>query len=102
MLDGGYKGSIFPINPNTEAIEGLKCYPDLASIGQAPELVIISVPAQMVPDVMQQCAKIGNKAVIIITSGFKEVGQEGKELEQRIIQIAKQGRIRVIGPNCLG
>ena len=46
MLEGGYKGSIFPINPNTETIEGLKCYPDLASIGQVPELVIISVPAK--------------------------------------------------------
>ena len=51
---------------------------------------------------MQQCAKVGSKAVIIITSGFKEVGKEGKELEERVIQIAKQGRIRVIGPNCLG
>jgi acetyl coenzyme A synthetase (ADP forming)-like protein len=102
MLDAGYKGSIFPVNPNTKTIEGLKCYPDLASIGQAPELVIISVPAQAVPAVMQQCAQVGTKAVIIITSGFKEVGKEGKELEERVVQIAKQGRIRVIGPNCLG
>ncbi len=102
ILEGGYGGSIFPINPNAETIEGLKCYSDLASIGEVPELVIISVPAKTVPAIMQQCAKIGSKAVIIITSGFKEVGQEGRELEQRIIQIAKQGRIRVIGPNCLG
>jgi acetyltransferase len=102
MLEGGYEGSVFPINPNTEMIEGLKCYPDLAFIGQVPELVIISVPAKVVPAIMQQCAKIGAKAVIIITSGFKEVGQEGRELEQRVVQIARQGRIRVIGPNCLG
>jgi acetate---CoA ligase (ADP-forming) len=102
MLEAGYEGSIFPINPNTDTIEGLKCYPNLASIGQTPELVIISVPAKAVPDVMQQCVKVGSKAVIIITSGFKEVGKEGKELEKRVIQIAKQGHIRVIGPNCLG
>ena len=102
MLEAGYEGSIFPINPNTDTIEGLKCYPNLASIGQTPELVIISVPAKAVPDVMQQCVKVGSKAVIIITSGFKEVGKEGKELEERVIQIAKQGHIRVIGPNCLG
>ncbi|MFA5238613.1 MAG: acetate--CoA ligase family protein [Phycisphaerae bacterium] len=102
MLDGGYKGGIFPINPNTETIEGLKCYRDLESIGQAPDLVVIVVPAKAVPEVMQQCAKIGSKAVIIITAGFKEVGQEGRELENRVIQIAKQGHIRVIGPNCLG
>ncbi len=102
IIEGGYEGSIFPINPNTETIEGLKCYSDLASIGQIPELVIIAVPAKSVPEVMQQCAKVGSKAVIIITSGFKEVGEEGRELEHRIIQIAKQGRIRVMGPNCLG
>jgi acetyltransferase len=102
LREGGYGGSIYPINPNTENIEGLKCYPDLASIGQVPDLVIISVPAKAVPAIMEQCTKVGSKAVIIITSGFKEVGQEGRELEQRTIQIAKQGRIRVIGPNCLG
>ncbi len=102
MIDAGYEGGIFPINPNTETIEGHKCYPDLESVGQAPELVIISVPATTVPTVMQQCAKIGTKSVIIITSGFKEVGKEGRELEQRIVQIAKQAHIRIIGPNCLG
>ncbi|MDD5063162.1 MAG: acetate--CoA ligase family protein [Phycisphaerae bacterium] len=102
ILEGKYKGGIFPINPNTETIEGLKCYPDLESIGQVPELVIIVVPAKAVPAVMQQCAKIGSRAVIIITAGFKEVNQEGRELENCVIQIAKQGHIRVIGPNCLG
>ncbi|MCK4416833.1 MAG: acetate--CoA ligase family protein, partial [Candidatus Latescibacteria bacterium] len=80
----------------------LKCYPDLESIGQIPDLVIIVVPARIVPAVMQQCAKAGAKSVIIITAGFKEVGKEGRELEQQVIQIAKQAGIRVIGPNCLG
>jgi acetyl coenzyme A synthetase (ADP forming)-like protein len=102
MLDAGYAGKIFPVNPKAEAIEGLKCYPDLQSIGQAPDLIVIVVPARVVAAVMQQCAKIGTKAVIIITAGFKEVGQEGKKLEQQIVQIAKQAGIRVIGPNCLG
>ncbi len=102
MLEAGYEGSIFPINPNTDVIKGLKSYPDIESIRQVPELVIISVPAKLVPAVMQQCVKVGSKAVIIITSGFKEVGQEGRELEQRVIQIARRGHIRVIGPNCLG
>ncbi len=102
MIKGGYKGKIFPVNPKAEAIEGLKCYPELSSIGEVPDLVIIIVPAKVVPMVMQQCAKAGIKSVIIITAGFKEVGKEGRELEQQIIQIAKQARIRVIGPNCLG
>lgn len=102
MVDAGYKGGIFPINPKAETIEGLKCYPDLESIGQVPDLAIISVPAKMVPAVIQQCAKVGTRSAVIITSGFKEVGKEGGELEQRVVQIAKQSNIRIIGPNCLG
>ncbi len=102
MMEAGFKGQIYPVNPKADNIEGLKCYPDLESIKQMPELVIIIVPARFVPSIMQQCAKIGTRAVIIITAGFKEVGEEGRELEQQIIQIAGQAGIRVIGPNCLG
>ncbi len=102
MFDAGFEGKIFPVNPQADEIEGLKCYPDVKAIGQAPDLVVIVVPAKAVPAVMQQCASLGVKAVIIITAGFKEVGEEGKKLEQQVIQIAKQSGIRVIGPNCLG
>ncbi|UCD00202.1 MAG: acetate--CoA ligase family protein [Phycisphaerales bacterium] len=102
MIDAGYEGTLLPINPKSEPIEGLQCYPDLKSTGQRPDLVIIIVPARIVPAIMQQCADVGAKSVIIITAGFKEVGKEGRELEQQIIQIARQAGIRIIGPNCLG
>jgi len=102
ILKAGYTGKVFPVNPKAQNIENLKCYPDLESIGRVPELVIIIVPAKIVPKVMKKCAKAGTKAVIIITAGFKEVGNEGRELEKQIIQTAKQNNIRVIGPNCLG
>jgi acetyltransferase len=102
LILAGYKGRVFPVNPNASEIEHLRCYPDLESIGEIPELVIIVVPAKIVPDVMRQCAKVGVKSVIIITAGFKEVGEEGKALEEQIVRIAKQASIRVIGPNCLG
>jgi acetyltransferase len=102
MIKAGFPGKIFPVNPNAKTIEGLACYPDVASIGQIPELVIIVVPAKIVPSIMRQCAKAGVKSVVIITAGFKEVGPEGKELEQQVVQIARQAGIRVIGPNCLG
>jgi acetyltransferase len=102
IVKAGYKGGIFPVNPNTDTIEGLKCYPDLESIPDTPDLVIIIVPAKIVPPVMQQCAKVGVKSVIIITAGFREVGEEGRALEKQVVQIAKQAGIRVIGPNCLG
>ncbi|MCJ7729196.1 MAG: CoA-binding protein, partial [Sedimentisphaerales bacterium] len=102
LISAGYKGRIFPVNPNAGEIERLRCYPDLESIGEIPELVIIVVPAKIVPEVMRQCAKVGVKSVIIITAGFKEVGEEGRALEEQIVRIAKQAGIRVIGPNCLG
>jgi acetyl coenzyme A synthetase (ADP forming)-like protein len=102
MIEAGYEGKIFPVNPQAAEISGLKCYPDLRSIGQVPDLVIIIVPARIVPAVMQQCSAVGAKSVIIITAGFKEVGEEGRELEKQVTQIARQAGIRVIGPNCLG
>jgi acetyltransferase len=102
MLGAGFKGKIFPVNPNADTIEDLKCYPDLQSIGQIPDLVIIVVPANLVPAVMQQCADVGVKSVVVITAGFREVGKEGRQLEDQVIQIARQAGIRVIGPNCLG
>ncbi|MHC4478683.1 MAG: acetate--CoA ligase family protein [Planctomycetota bacterium] len=102
MITAGFKGKIFPVNPNADEIEGLKCYPDLKSIGQVPDLVKIIVPAKVVPLVIQQCARLGVKAVVVVTAGFKEVGDEGKELEQHVIRIAKQAGIRILGPNSLG
>ncbi|MHC4085365.1 MAG: CoA-binding protein [Planctomycetota bacterium] len=102
MVAAGYEGKIFPVNPQADTIEGFKCYPDLQSIGEVPELVVIIVPAKVVPEIMRQCAKIKVKSVIIVTAGFKEVGEEGRELEEQIIRIAKRAGIRIIGPNCLG
>jgi acetyl coenzyme A synthetase (ADP forming)-like protein len=102
MMGAGYKGEIYPVNPQADIIEGLKCYPDLESIKKVPELVIIVVQAKIVPAIIQQCAKVGTRAVIIITAGFKEVGKEGRELEEQVSQKARRAGIRVIGPNCLG
>jgi acetate---CoA ligase (ADP-forming) len=102
LIAGGYAGRIFPVNPKADEIEGLKCYPDLSSIGETPDLVIVIVPAQFVPGVMTECAKARVKSVIIITAGFKEVGPEGRKLEEEVVRIARQGGIRFIGPNCLG
>ncbi len=102
LTKGGYEGRIFPVNPNADVLEGLKCYPDLESIGQTPDLVLIVVPASVVPRVMRQCAKVGVKSVIIVTAGFGEIGEEGKKFERQVIQIAKRAGIRILGPNSLG
>jgi len=102
MIRAEYEGRIFPVNPKADELEGLKCYPDLKSIGEAPDLVIVVIPARIVPAVMKECASLGVRAVIIITAGFKEVGEEGRRLEQEVVGIARSARIRIIGPNCLG
>jgi acetyltransferase len=102
LIRGGYKGKILPVNPNADMIEGLKCYPDLLSTGTVPDLVIIVVPAKLVPDVMAECARLGVKFAVIITSGFKEVGEEGRQLEQTVVEIARRANMRILGPNCLG
>ena len=102
MVHGGFEGKIWPVNRDADTMEGLKCYPDLVSIGETPDLVIIIVPAKFVLSVMEQCVQVGTKAVIIITAGFKETGAEGKKLEEEVIKVARRGGIRVIGPNCLG
>ncbi|MGB2864114.1 MAG: acetate--CoA ligase family protein [Sedimentisphaerales bacterium] len=102
MIGAGYEGEIFPVNPKADTIKGLKCYPDLQSIGKAPDLAVIIIPAKFVPAMMQQCVKVGAKSVIIITAGFKEVGDEGRELEKQVVRIARQAGIKIIGPNCLG
>ncbi len=102
LLRGGFPGEVFPVNPKADEIEGLKCYPDLKSIGKAPDLAVIVVPAKAVKGAMSQCADVRVKAAVIITSGFREVGEEGMALERSIMQIARRANIRVLGPNCLG
>ncbi len=102
LIAGGYRGKIFPVNPKADSIEGLRCYPNIAAIGETPDLVIIIVPAKLVPGIMEECAKVPVRSVIIITAGFKEVGPEGRRLEEEVVRIARRGGIRFIGPNCLG
>jgi len=102
LIGGGFEGAIYPINPGADEIEGLKCHKDLASLPEAPDLAVVCVPARIVPDVMKQCATAGTRAVAIITSGFRETGPAGQELEKEVLRIARGARIRILGPNCIG
>lgn len=94
-----FKGEIFPINPNAKEIIGLKCYPSVKAVRRPIDLAVIAVPAPIVPKVLRECVQKRIKAAIIISGGFGEVGR--KDLEDEIVRIAK-GRMRIIGPNCLG
>lgn len=97
-----YRGSVYPINPNAQEILGLKAYPDVASVPAEIDLIVISVPARAVMDVVEQCGKKGVDSVVVITAGFKETGPEGAHLEEALAVRARELGVRVVGPNCLG
>jgi len=97
---GIFKGNIYPINPNEESILGFKCYPSITEIREELDLIIIVVPAKIVPTIMEEAAAKRVKTAIIISSGFKEIGNA--DLEEQIVATAKKGGIRILGPNCLG
>jgi acetyl coenzyme A synthetase (ADP forming)-like protein len=100
--NGGYQGKIYPVNPKYDNIDGEKCYPTVNDIGEAIDMVCISLPYQLVEGIVDDCILKKVKSVIIISSGFKETGKQGKELEERIAQKLKDAGIRLIGPNTLG
>jgi acetyltransferase len=102
VLESGFKGKIFPVNPKAEEILGLKCYPSVLKIPDDIELGVIIIPATFVPKVVEEAGKKGIKALIIISAGFREVGGDGTKLEDEIINLCKQYHIRILGPNCLG
>jgi acyl-CoA synthetase (NDP forming) len=97
---GVFKGEIYPVNPNEDSILGFHCYPSLTHVPYEIELVVIVVPANIVPRIMREAAAKKVKDVVIISSGFGEVGNH--ELENEVVAIAKKACIRVLGPNCLG
>ncbi|MGZ5052134.1 MAG: bifunctional acetate--CoA ligase family protein/GNAT family N-acetyltransferase [Methylobacter sp.] len=102
MQEAGFSGGLYPVNNKRETLLGLKAYPDLNSVPEDLDLVVISTPAPTVPDVMRQCGDKGVTSVIIITAGFGELGTEGKRLQQEVLDIAHRYGIRIVGPNCLG
>lgn len=95
-----FKGKIFPVNPNAENVLGLKCYKSVLDIKEKVDLAVIVVPAQFVQQVLEECGEKKVKGVILITSGFAEVGRN--DLEEKIKEIAKKYDIALLGPNCLG
>ncbi|ASJ16175.1 CoA-binding protein [Thermococcus chitonophagus] len=99
---GIFKGNIYPVNPKLDEIEGYKVYHDVSELPDDTDLAVIAIPAPAVPETMKKIAEKGIKAVIIITGGFGELGEEGKRMEREILEIARAHGIRIIGPNCVG
>ncbi len=98
----GYQGPVYPVNPKYDEILGLRCYPRVSGIDGPLDLALIFVPAQAVPQVLEECVKKGVRGAIIESSGFAEVGPEGKALQDQCVAIARKVGMRLWGPNCMG
>lgn len=98
----GFKGNIFPVNLKRDSVFGLTCYKSLHKVPSVPDLVVISIPVAHVIETLEQCAEMGVKAVMVYSSGFAEIGGEGKLLQDRMTEICNANEIRLCGPNCLG
>ncbi len=102
LVQSSFKGKIYPVNPKYSELMGVKAYPSVSAIGEPVDLAVIVTPSTAVPAVMEECVAAGVKGAIVISAGFKEIGPAGLELEQKTLEIARKGSIRIIGPNCLG
>ena len=102
LMESGFKGGLYPINPRYQEVLGLKCYPTITDVPGGVEMAVVVVPAKFVLQVMEECGQKGVKAAVVISAGFKEVGLEGAQLEKQLGEIAHRYGMRVLGPNCLG
>ena len=102
LIGSGYEGVIFPVNPKKESIQGVQAYQTVNKLPKIVDLAIIATPANVVLDVVEQCGKKGIKGILIISAGFKEIGEEGKKLEKKLLEIKDKYNLRIVGPNCVG
>jgi acetate---CoA ligase (ADP-forming) len=102
VIDCGYKGKIYPINPTTAEICGLKAYKSVKDVPGEVDLVTIVVPGKFVLESLEECGQKGVKSAIVISAGFRETGHEGLLAERKMAELAKQYGMRIVGPNCLG
>ncbi|MCX8199336.1 MAG: acetate--CoA ligase [Sulfolobales archaeon] len=102
IINSGYRGNIYPVNPKADEVLGLKCYKSISEVPGEVDLAIIAVPAQVALEVAEECGRRGVKYLTVISAGFKEVGSEGADRERELVNIAKKYRMRILGPNCLG
>lgn len=101
LLSSPFGGTVFPVNAKRPNVLGIKAYPNVSDLPDKVDLVVVTTPADTVPDLLAESVELGIPAGIVISAGFKEHGEHGKELEARITQIIR-GKMRLIGPNCLG
>ncbi len=102
IIESGYSGKIFPINPKAGEILNYKAYKSVLDVPDEIEIAIFVIPGKFVPSIAEECGKKNIKGIIVISAGFKEIGGEGVIREEKLIEVAKRYDMRIIGPNCLG
>ena len=102
IIEGGFRGDIYPVNPKHETVQGLPCYASISKIDHPIDLVVFAIPAKKIPAIMQECGQHPVRAAIVLSAGFAEVGKSGEALQSEIVDIAKTNNIPLVGPNCLG
>jgi len=102
LLDGGFEGPVFPVNPSATVVSSMKCYARVSAIPDPVDLAILCVPADRVLPVVRDCGRKGVRGLVVITAGFKETGDAGAELEDELERLVRKFGMRMVGPNCMG
>lgn len=102
LMNTPFGGPIYPVNPTRPSVLGIKAYPNLKSLPEKPELIVVTTPAKSIPAIISEAADLGIPGAVVISAGFKETGPAGVELERQVLAHARRGNMRLIGPNCLG
>ena len=102
LIDGGFTGPVYPVNPNVDILLGLACSPSVEAIDGPVDLAVLALPASMCIDAVDACGRKGVKGLVVITSGFAEIGGDGVGLQRELLRHAHRGGMRVVGPNCFG
>ena len=102
LIQYGFTGAVYPVNPSAAAVCSIKAYPDIASVPDPVDLAVIVVPKHLVPGITTQCADAGVNGLIVITVGFREMGPEGAQRERELAELVRSHGMRMVGPNCLG
>ena len=102
LISSPFGGTVFPVNPKRPSVCGIKAYPSVKDIDDEIDLAVVVTAARFVPGIIKDCVDCGVKGAIVISAGFKERGPEGVELERQILEHARRGKMRIVGPNCLG
>ena len=102
LLDGGFKGAIYPVNPNASEVNGLPCYRGVSDLPDGIDVAIVALPAKGAPSSVADCTRKGVKFVIVHSAGFAELGSDGQRAQDEMLSFVGPGRTRLVGPNCMG